>query len=156
MTTPNGQHHDDPNGSSQQATSTVLALDGWGPVIAEPAANGSNGSDPAIAFEEPVLEPISHPRSDWREQVRSGWERASSGPNLDPQWIRLIAPLVAMAIAVIAALKLGEVYRQSRVAEPAPAPPSRVETLRRSIALAIDPSLTPCEPARPVWQRWLD
>ena len=70
MTTPNGQHHDDPNGSSQQATSTVLALDGWGPVIAEPSTNGSNGSEPEVAFEEPAIEEAGAPaRTDWRERV---------------------------------------------------------------------------------------
>ena len=75
--------------------------------------------------------------------------------SIDPQLIRLLAPLAAMAIAVIAALKLSDIYLQAQVAEPTPAPPSRVSVLRRSLALAIDPSLTPVEPQRPVWERWL-
>lgn len=159
MTTPNGQHHDDPNGSSQQATSTVLALDGWGPVIAEPSTNGSNGSEPEVAIEEPTIEePVLSERADWRESVQAGWNQRVAGVIIDPQLIRLLAPLAAMAVAVIAALKLGDLYlqtQQGQVAEPAPAPPSRISALRRSIALAIDPSLTPVEPKRPVWERWL-
>lgn len=156
MTTPNGQHHDDPNGSSQQATSTVLALDGWGPVIAEPSTNGSNGSEPEVAFEEPAIEEAGAPeRTDWRERVQDGWKQRTNGMSIDPQLIRLLAPLAAMAIAVIAALKLSDIYLQAQVAEPTPAPPSRVSVLRRSLALAIDPSLTPVEPQRPVWERWL-
>ena len=156
MTTPNGQHHEDPNGSSQQATSTVLALDGWGPVIAEPSSNGSNGSEPEAAFEEPTIEELAaSERSDWRESIQAGWNQRVAGATIDPQLIRLLAPLAAMAVAVIAALKLSDLYLQSQVSEPDPVPPSRASMLRRSLALAIDPSLTPVEPPPPVWERWL-
>ena len=161
MTTPNGQHQIDPNGSSQQATSTVLALDGWGPVIAEPASNGANGSEPEPIVEQtPALE-VETPRSDWRESIRSGWRREVPRPTIDGELIRVIAPIATMAIAVIAALKLGDAYRTYLLdrgpltAQPAPLPPSRIATLRRSVALAIDPSLTPVESPRPIWQRWL-
>lgn len=161
MTTPNGQHHDDPNGSSQQATSTVLALDGWGPVVAEPSTNGSNGSEPEVVFEEPAVEPVEDRRGDWRERVQSSWRQGSwkqsaGRASVDPQLIRLIAPLAAMTIAVIAALKLGDLYLQARVPEPASAPPSRLSIVRRQIALVVDPSLTPVVGTRPVWERWLD
>jgi len=159
MTTPNGQHDHEPNGATQQATSTVLALDGWGPMLAEPQTNGANGSEPAVAAQEPTLQlnGSSHgsPRRDWRASVQSGWDRGFAQARIDPTLIRLIAPLAAMTIAVIAALKLGDAYLEHRAPEPTPAPPSRMSTLRRSIALVIDPSLTPPQPQRPVWERWM-
>ena len=156
MTTPNGQHHDDPNGSTQQATSTVLALDGWGPVIAEPSTNGANGREPEIDDGEPATEERAEsPRSDWPARVQAGWTRESARVRIDPQPLRLIAALAAIAIAVIGAVKLGDVYLHMRDSEPLPAPPTRMSTLRRSFALAIDPSLKPVEPQPPIWERWL-
>lgn len=155
MTTPNGQHPPDPNGASTQATSTVLALDGWGPVMAEPAPNGANGSEPELILEEAPPAYAEPARRDWFESVRSGWKYQAPRPAFDSQLVRVVAPLAAMTIAVIAALKLGDFYLTSQVPEPAPTPPSRIATLRRTIALAIDPSLTPVEPERPIWQRWI-
>lgn len=155
MSTPNGQHPPDPNGASKQATSTVLALDGWGPVMAEPAQNGSNGSEPELLFEDPQQDFAEPPRRDWFESVRSSWKYEVPRPAFDSQLVRVVAPLAAMTIAVIAALKLGDLYLISHDPEPTPSPPSRMSTLRRTIALAIDPSLMPVEPEQPIWQRWI-
>lgn len=155
MSTPNGQHPPDPNGASTQATSTVLALDGWGPVLAEPAPNGANGSEPEVLFDEAQPAVEEAPRNNWYRSVRPGWTYEVPRPTFDSQLIRVVAPLAAMTIAVIAALKLGDIYLSSQVPEPAPSPPKRSATLRRTVALAIDPSLTPVEPERPIWQRWI-
>ena len=145
MSTPNGQHAPDSNGASTQATSTVLALDGWGPLIGEPTPNGANGSEPELALEvEP--EPLSASTPDSRRGSASGWQRDLLRLTTDPQLIRVFAPAAAMVIAIIGALKLGEAYQRSSQPEPEPNPPSRFTMLRRMIALAIDPSLTPVEP----------
>ena len=153
MTTPNGQHQIDPNGSSEQATSTVLALDGWGPVIAEPPSNGTNGSEPEVIIEPVPQIEAPEPQRARRERVIADWQERLTRLEIDPQLVRILAPALAMALAIFAGLKLGSVYQWP--SEPAPAPPSGVEVLRRRIALAIDPSLTPVEPERPIWQRWL-
>ena len=156
MTTPNGQHQIDPNGSSEQATSTVLALDGWGPVIAEPPSNGTNGSEPEVIVEPVPQIEAPEPQRARRERVFADWQERLTRLEIDPQLVRILAPALAMALAIVAGLKLGSVYQWPSEPAPAPAPPSGVEVLRRRIALAIDPSLTPVEPERPIWQRWLD
>ena len=57
MSTPNGHTPADPNGAAKQATSTVLALDGWGPVVPDTLTNGANGSEPEVAVApEPMIE----------------------------------------------------------------------------------------------------
>jgi hypothetical protein len=155
MSTPNGQHPLETNGGTSHATSTVLALDGWGPVIAEPAANGSNGNEPEIVVEAPHAPSSEAPRDDRFASVRRNLRFDISHPSIDSSLIRVIAPVAAMTIAVLAALKLGDTYLNSIESAPPPSPPSRVAVLRRSIALSVDPSLTPPQPERPIWQRWL-
>ncbi len=167
MSTPNGQHPLEPpeaNGVSTPVTSTVLALDGWGPVIAAPDPADVNGGDPALVMEEPPVLEASAARADWRAALRSNWKREVVRPSIDAQLLRVLAPAATMTLAIIATLKLSETYRRTSLLRLAPSPssppsspsaPSRIETLRRRAALAIDPSLTPVEPEPPLWERWL-
>ena len=159
MTTSNGQHLQqplDPERSSRQATSTVLALDGWGPVIAEPTPNGANGSEPeAVATPPPAAAEIHTPRTDWRDAVRSGWQREASRPTIDPQLIRILTSAAAMTIAVFLGLQLGGAYQRLNVEAPVPPPVSGSAALRRRIALAIDPSLQQPQPEPMGLRRWL-
>ena len=148
MTTPNGQHPADPNGAANQATSTVLALDGWGPVAPDPLANGTNGSEPEVIIEaEPDFE-SDPPRADWRESIRTQWTEQLPRPTIDPQLMRLLAPAAAMVIAVFVAVRVDSAWRVASVPAPEPEPPDQWTILRRRIALAIDPTLTPVEPQR--------
>lgn len=164
MTTPNGQQPSESNGASEQATSTVLALDGWGPVIAEPMTNGTNGSEPEIAAEAPQpMEPPQAAGTDWRQAVLRSVPVPARlpRPTLDTQLIRVLAPAAAMTITILVAMKLGGDWRSLRVQALTPQPrpqaqsPSRILTLRRRIALTIDPSLTPVEPAGPRILSWI-
>lgn len=148
MSTPNGQHPADPNGAAKQATSTVLALDGWGPVVPDPVVNGANGSEPEVAVSaEPTIE-STPPRAEWRESFRAQWTRQIPRATLDAQVIRVLAPAVAMVIAVVVAIRVGSAWRVASLPAPEPEPPDQWTLLRRRIALAIDPSLTPVEPQR--------
>jgi len=133
----------------------VLALDGWGPVIAEPVQNGSNGSEPELAIGEAPTAVVHRAQTDWRQTIQTSWKRQVAGRRADPQLIRVIIPAAAMLIAVAVTRRLGNAYRASNLIEPDPTPPNRLATLRRSLALSIDPSLTPVEPEPRVWQRWL-
>ena len=152
MVTPNGQHSQDPADANQRPASTVLALDGWGPLLPEPPANGVADEQPELDAEL-VIEIAQPANQSWRRE-----------PNLDltlppASTFRFGPTLLAPAAAI--GLVLGVVvglalrwWQQSQVvrAEPAPAPPSRLATLRRSLALSIDPTLAqPCPP-----QNWLD
>ena len=150
MTTPNGQHPADPNGAAKQATSTVLALDGWGPVVPDSVSNGANGSEPEVAIEiEPMIE-SAPPRAEWRESIRMQWTEQLPRPTIDPQLLRILAPAAAMVIAVVVAIRFGSAWRIASVPspEPEPEPPDQWTLLRRRIALAVDPSLAPIEPQR--------
>ena len=148
MSTPNGQHPSDPNGAAKQATSTVLALDGWGPVVPDPLTNGANGSEPEVAVPaEPMIE-TSPPRAEWREPFRAQWTQQLPRATIDPQLMRILAPAAAMVIAVVVAIRVGSTWRVASVPAPEPEPPDQWTLLRRRIALAIDPSLTPVEPQR--------
>ena len=153
MTTPNGQHDLEPNGSSSQATSTVLALDGWGPVIVEPSINGANGSEP-----EPIMEPLTQVEAPTQlgrvRQMATGWQAQTLQLSIDPELIRIVAPVAALAIAIFAGLKLGSTYRWPTEQVAALSPTSSLALLRRRVALAIDPTLTPPKPQRrPVFDR---
>ena len=148
MTTPNGQHTADPNGAAIQATSTVLALDGWGPVVPDTPANGANGTEPEVMLEtEPMIESPGTRQESW-ESIRSRWTGQLRRPTIDPQLIRILAPAVAMLIAVVVAIRVGSVWRVESAPAPEPATPDQLTALRRKVALAIDPSLTPVEPQR--------
>ena len=148
MTTPNGQHPADPNGAAKQATSTVLALDGWGPVVPDPLVNGANGSEPEVVVDaEPVIE-SAPPRAEWRESVRARWNQQLPRATIDPQLMRILAPAAAMVIAVVVAIRVGSAWRVASAPVPEPEPPDQWTLLRRRIALAVDPSLTPTEPQR--------
>ena len=148
MTTSNGQHHLDPNGSSQQATSTVLPLDGWGPVIAEATSNGANGSEPEVVVESVPEMQAPQPQPAGRDFEFADWQERLTRLEIDPQVVRILAPALAMAVAIFAGLKLGGLYQWPSEPTPMPSPPSSAEVLRRRVALAIDPSLTPVEPER--------
>lgn len=147
MSTPNGQHPADPNGAPKQATSTVLALDGWGPIVPDPIVNGANGSEPEAAAEVESAANAA-PRVEWRESIRSQWTGQLPRPTIDPQIIRILAPAAAMVIAVLVAVRVGTAWRVESVPapQPEPEPPDQWTVLRRKLALAIDPSLTPVAP----------
>ena len=155
MTTPNGQHDLEPNGSSTQATSTVLALDGWGPVIAEPASNGTNGSEPEVVVEPVPQMEAPQPQRARRDRVVADLQEKLTRLDVDQQVVRILVPALAMAIAIFAGLKLGSVYQWPSEAAAMPSPPSGAEVLRRRIALAIDPTLTPVEPERRGLLDWI-
>lgn len=155
MTTPNGQHELEPNGSSQQATSTVLALDGWGPVIAEPVSNGTNGTEPEVIVEAEPQKEAPQPQSARRDRMVADLQSKFARLEIDPQLVRIVAPALAMALAIFAGLKLGSLYQWPNEPTPVPSPPGAVEVLRRRIALAIDPSLTPVEPQRRGLLDWI-
>ena len=146
MSTPNGQHPADPNGSAKQATSTVLALDGWGPVLPDPPANGANGSEPEPAVDPEPTAQLAPPTADRRESIRSQWTEQLPRPTIDAQWLRILAPAAAMVIAVVVAIRVGSAWRVTNLPQPEPEPPDQWLLLRRRIALVVDPSLTPVEP----------
>ncbi len=148
MSTPNGQHPADPNGAARQATSTVLALDGWGPVVPDPLVNGANGSEPELAVDaEPVIE-STPPRAEWRESFRTQWAQQLPRATIDPQLLRILVPAAAMVIAVVVAIRAGSAWRIASAPAPDPEPPDQWTLVRRRIALIIDPSLTPVESQR--------
>ncbi len=159
MTTPNGQHDLEPNGSSTQATSTVLALDGWGPVIAEPASNGTNGSEPEVVVEPVPQMEAPQPQRARRDRVVADLQDKLTRLEVDQQVVRILVPALAMAmamgIAIFAGLKLGSLYQWPSEATPMASPPSGAEVLRRRIALAIDPTLTAVEPERRGLLDWI-
>ena len=155
MTTPNGHEDHEPNGAGEQATSTVLALDGWGPVTPEPATNGANGAQPelepqaeaATPVEEIVSEP--HPAESFRNRVSASFEEMRSRPRpamqIDGQLLRILASAAAMTVAVLLAIRFGETLRNSTTPAPRsnPMPRTGLDDIRRRLALAVDPSLTP-------------
>ncbi len=150
MTTTNGH---DPLEAAVQAesesaadrhSSTVLALDGWGAV--QPAST-TNGATPELDYQpaepEAELSTATGPRAPTRGSI--------FGPSL----VRIGAPLAAMALAVIVAIRFGSQLRE-RLLTPTPTPEPLVglTLIRRQIALAIDPSLTPTPPRRRRWKPW--
>lgn len=151
MTTPNGHEAPDLGAASEQANSSVLALDGWGPVVPEPATNGANGVDPESAAyrePEPVAEYVAgdHGRGDkWRERLERSIPGSFTVPPVDSQLLRILASAAAMSIAVLVAVSLGR--RLMTLDLSASASFAGSADLRRRLALAIDPSLTPA-PAR--------
>ena len=153
MTMSNGQQQPEPNGSSEHATSTVLALDGWGPVVAEPSPNGSNGVEPELASIEPIANPQgdADQRAEVRKHIYSTWQHRTSRTAMFAQAIRFVVPVAALAITTFATLKLAVDFRGSLLRQPTIAAPSRIDELRRAVALAIDPSLTP-PPSRRRWR----
>ncbi len=158
MTTPNGQHPQDPNEEAERPASTVLALDGWGPLAPEPSANGVGGEE-----HEPDLshEPVAHTLEleERRRQRRPNWDiRVPAIEELRPG-AAVLAPATAigltLGIAVGAALRWRQ--RQQAAEPPPPVALSRLATLRRSLALAIDPALAePCPEAASWRDRLLD
>ena len=201
MTTPNGQQPPEPNGVSEtsapkatpRATSTVLPLDGWGPLISgrSERPNGSNGSYPAESMLNGVDEVADHavaaavqpPFAPAAQQTQTS--RRSLAPDIAPvlAWrpglprislpqyqLRALAPATAMAAAALASLWIGGAIRInfSIAGVHLPSLPtlsasrnsfdeasSQIAALRRSLALAIDPSLAPVEAPPAWWKRWL-
>ncbi len=130
----------DPNGVVQ-ATSTVLALDGWGPVVADPVGNGTH-----VGRADPSDDQALAAQSVWRDRARFRVRTLPSAlPPLaiDGQMIRILASAVAMTVAVLVATGVGKTLRARVVREPEPAPLAGLARLRRNVALTIDPSLTP-------------
>ena len=160
MTTPNGHEEPDLGNSSEQATSTVLALDGWGPVVPEAGANGANAANgvepeaPAAQPEPPVIEePVAMPRSaDWRQTLNRTLPRSAPQLPLDSQLLRVLASAAAMTLALFVAVSLGRRLRAFEAAAPAPA--AAPVSVRRRLALAIDPSLTPAPKRRGILAEW--
>lgn len=154
MTTPNGHEAPDLGAGSEQASSTVLALDGWGPVVAEPAANGANGANgiepDSLTHLEPesVAESVADDdkrRDAWRERLARTLPGSIPVPPADSQLLRILASAAAMSIAVFVVFSLGR--RVTTLDLAASASFADAAGLRRRLALAIDPSLTPA-PAR--------
>ena len=106
MTTPNGHEEPDIGAESEQVTSTVLALDGWGPVVPEPATNGTNGVEADTAVrDEPEAVVEVEPEDDlhrdaWRERLQQSLHGSPSLPSVDSQLLRILASAAAMSIAV--------------------------------------------------------
>jgi len=152
MTTPNGHEAPNVGAGSEQASSTVLALDGWGPVVAEPAANGANGANgvepDSLAHIESVAESVADDdnlRDAWRERMARTLPGSIPVPPVDSQLLRILASAAAMSIAVFVVFSLGR--RLTTLDLAGSASFADAAGLRRRLALAIDPSLTPA-PAR--------
>ena len=155
MTTPNGHEDHDPNGAGTHATSTVLALDGWGPVMPEPATNGANGAQPELEPQAEAVPPIEDlvfepPQTkSFRNRVSASLAEMRSMPRpavqIDGQLIRILASAAAMTVAVLLAVRFGDTLRSSTVPAPQskPTPGTGLDDIRRKLALAVDPSLTP-------------
>ena len=141
-------------------TSSVLPLDGWGPIAAPSShdGNGVNGADQSTAptdesveetSDAPAIEHVTH-----RRRIRF--------PSWESRLISVAAPLLALTVAVWISLRLSSElqareWRSIVQREPATStPPSRVDALRRSFALVIDPSLAPQDPPAPWWRRLMD
>lgn len=148
MTTPNGQHPQDPPKFGEQTASTVLALDGWGPLISEPVTNGV--VEESVDLEPEIITDIAErPKPRW--QWEPNWdlslpkiETLRTGPSM---LVQAAAIGLTLGVAVGALLRWWQ--QQQVVTPPAPPPPlpSRIATFRRSLALAIDPALAePCPP----------
>ncbi|MYB22023.1 MAG: hypothetical protein F4066_07980 [Chloroflexi bacterium] len=155
MTTPNGHEATDLEAGGEHASSTVLALDGWGPVVPEPAANGANGSNgvepDVMGHHEPEPATVSttdgRDRLDsWRERLERTIPRSVTELPIDSQLVTILASAAAMSIAVFAVILLGR--RLMTLDLQASASFADSAGLRRRLALAIDPSLTPA-PVRP-------
>ncbi len=150
MTTPNGHEQPDVGAASEQVTSTVLALDGWGPVVPEPATNGTNGveADTAVRDEPEVVVEVEpeddRHRDAWWERLQQSLHGSPSLPSVDSQLLRILASAAAMSIAVFVVISLGRRLPTLDISSSTPLASSA--GLRRRLALAIDPSLTPAPP----------
>ena len=145
MTSSNGQHPQPEPQPGAHATSTVLALDGWGPIQPEVTTNGTHEAESPLplvdAVPEEVLDIDVAPPGETREPLPM--------PSVDRALIEVLAAASALAMAVLATLWLGTRWRESfsLAVEPEPvSEPDQIADLRRKIALAIDPSLTPTPP----------
>ena len=153
MTTPNGQHPQDPPELAEQTASTVLALDGWGPLIPEPLTNGV--VEELVDLDENITDIVEQPTPRW--QWEPTWDLSLPRMAVLLPGPAMLAP--AAAIGLTLGVAVGTLLRwwQQRqvVAAPTPPPPpSRAATFRRSLALAIDPALAePCPP--PSWRELL-
>lgn len=155
MTTPNGHEDHEPNGSGEQATSTVLALDGWGPVMPEPVTNGANGAQPELEPQAEAAPPVDEivsepdPTTSLRDRISASFAEVRSRPTpavqIDGQLIRILASAAAMTVAVLLAVRFGETLRSSMAPapQPKPTPVTGLDDIRRKLALTIDPTLTP-------------
>ncbi len=145
MDTENGHEALDANGERRQATSTVLALDGWGPVVPQPVGNGAlNGaSEPSVESSEgqPRAVPLGR-----RVRNRAQALPSLSTLSIDGQMARILASAAAMTFAVLAAASIGGMLRARAERDAAPTPLSGWARLRRNLALSVDPSLTPASP----------
>ena len=169
MTTTNGQAATDhpvaaaqPH-SADRATSTVLALDGWGPAERPtPAPENGNSADHSAA---PVVAPEDAPDSGAVPVADTSAPRARRLRQLQmPQMrggMRLLAP--ALAVGLTLGVGVGGAIRfwQARpTVSAAPAAPKRLPSARdrvadgrRRIAILIDPTLAPPPPPQSRIQR---
>lgn len=155
MTTPNGQHPQDPPELGEQSASTVLALDGWGPLIPEPVTNGvvEELVDPES---ESITEVAEQPKPRWRWEPT--WDLSLPRIDMLLPGPSMLAPAAAigltLGVAVGTLLRWWQQHQVVAAPAPPPPPPSRTATFRRSLALAIDPALAePCPP--PSWRELL-
>ena len=149
MTTPNGQHPQDPVDAGEHSASTVLALDGWGPLLPETAMNGT--ADEPVEEEVTDIASVESAPTTWHSGLQFELPSVSIPP-LRPG-ARMLAP--AAAIGLVLGVAVGGALRwwrrqQMIAATPAP-PPSKLATARRALALALDPTLAePCPPQSPL------
>ena len=160
MTTPNGQPASEQPGVEPAAPSTVLALDGWGPIVPTATANGANGH--ASAPETPPVDEAPIEVAGITQRLPA-WQ----GIDLPVAWldvmnwsplVRTLAPAVVMTLSALLVLKLGQSLQNGSLTIPNRA--IEVGRWRRQLALWIDPSLTPAttrdswlQRVRSSWQR---
>lgn len=155
VTTSNGQPPTDQEGTSEDASSTVLALDGWGPVLPQPSSNGANGHEPApAATASPEHAPLSQPRGSQISlqlaplltEISHAFQQVVHSPT-----IRILTPATAMTFAVLFTVKLAESIERGGSPNFSSAPADSLAKWRRRLALWIDPSLEAPEPAARHW-----
>ena len=161
MTTPNGQPASEQPGAESAPPSTVLALDGWGPIVPTATANGANGHAPAPETppvdEAPIeVAGIAHRLPAWQGiDLPVAWLDGFDVVNRSPL-VRTLAPAVVMTLSALLVLKLGQSIPSGSLTMPSRA--LEVGHWRRQLALWIDPSLTPATTRdswlNRVWSSW--
>ncbi len=137
--------------AAERATSSVLALDGWGRLDPPPPVNGSAAieaeaetpeavevSEPAAPEIAPELEPEAEvDEQDWRaieeaEEITAPQQPVSE--RTTAPMLRLFGPALVFGLAVGAAVGAGLRWWELRNAPPAPPPPADpVSRLRRRL-----------------------
>ena len=141
--------------AAERATSSVLALDGWGRLEAEPHANGAAALEPSEP--EPIAEPpAQHGIQDELEALRepvaayASQVRVKAAPAL-----RLFGPALVFGLAIGTLVGAGLRWLEARNAPPPPPPPppsDPLSRLRRQLA-QLDAAEYAAEVARQVRTR---